>query len=201
MLQIRNLYCERGERLLFDQFDIECVPGDLVEVRGANGSGKSTLLRIIAGLAQDYEGSVSWQERGVVVHASEFRRISLYLGHASAVKGSLTPLENLVWLSELNGPVEKERALDALQQMQLAECEGVLCHHLSAGQQRRVALARLLTVDARLWILDEPFTALDAAGIAFLHILIQKQVEQGGIVILTTHQALSGLSGVKVVQL
>ncbi len=201
MLQIRDLHCERGERLLFDQLNIECTPGDLVEIRGANGSGKSTLLRIIAGLAQNYEGSVSWLEQGEVVPDSEFRRISLYLGHSSAVKPSLTPLENLTWLSELSGPVDQTRAEAALQAMQLAECESVLCHHLSAGQQRRVALARLLTVDAKLWILDEPFTALDAQGVSMLQRLIQRQAEQGGLVLLTTHQPLTGVSGVKLVQL
>ncbi|MEM8500543.1 MAG: cytochrome c biogenesis heme-transporting ATPase CcmA [Pseudomonadota bacterium] len=201
MLQLRDLRCERGERLLFDQFNVNCAPGDLVEIRGANGCGKSTLLRIIAGLAQDYEGSVTWLEQGVAVPASEFRSRSLYLGHSSAVKASLTPLENLTWLSELSGPVDHARAEAALQTMQLAECDGVLCHHLSAGQQRRVALARLLTVDAQLWILDEPFTALDAAGVTLLQSLIQQQAEQGGLVILTTHQPLTGVSDVKLVQL
>ncbi len=205
MLEIRELCCERGERLLFDQFNLVCGPGDIIEIRGANGSGKSTLLRILAGLAQDYSGTVSWRESAKQASSEvspiEFRRLSLYLGHASAVNASLTPLENLMWLTELTTPVDESRAIAALQQMQLGECEDVFCHHLSAGQQRRVALARLLTVDARLWILDEPFTALDSAGVDLLHQLIQHQVRDGGVVVLTTHLPLTGLAGVKVVQL
>ena len=155
LLSARGLGLERGGRLLFSELDFDLFPGQLVQIEGANGAGKTSLLRILAGLSRyGFEGSVS--------RPAEL----LFLGHHSAVKGLLTPRENLAWhVDGLNSP--DDAAIDqALELVGLYGYEDVPSHSLSAGQHRRVNLARLYLSRVKLWILDEPFTAIDKAGVA-----------------------------------
>ncbi|PIE39315.1 MAG: heme ABC transporter ATP-binding protein CcmA [Gammaproteobacteria bacterium] len=191
MLAVSDLSLERGGRLLFSDLSFSVGEGEMVQIIGANGSGKTSLLRVLAGLSR-------WALRGEVrfcgeplAKSAEFARQRLYLGHLSAVKGVLSPRENLRY--HLSGQFYPSlTAIDeALDAVGLYGCEDVPCHHLSAGQQRRVNLARLYLSDCKLWLLDEPFTAIDAAGIAALEQRMADHVRSGGAVLLTSHQTLA----------
>ena len=195
-LQARALYCERDDRQLFADLSFSVCSGDLLQLAGPNGAGKTTLLRLLAGLNHDYTGDVIWHDQPLQHVYSEYAHQRLYLGHLSAVKKSLTPLENLRWLMASEVPNE-DQLWGALEEAGLAGFEETPCQHLSAGQQRRVALARLCITQLPLWILDEPFTALDKEGVAWLEQKMQKQVNRGGAVIITSHHALEGIHGLR----
>lgn len=195
-LQARALYCERDDRQLFADLSFSVCSGDLLQLAGPNGAGKTTLLRLLAGLNHDYTGDVTWHDQPLQYVYSEYAHQRLYLGHLSAVKKSLTPLENLRWLMASEVPNE-DQLWGALEEAGLAGFEETPCQHLSAGQQRRVALARLCITQLPLWILDEPFTALDKEGVAWLEQKMQKQVNRGGAVIITSHHALEGIHGLR----
>ena len=195
-LQARALYCERDDRQLFADLSFSVCSGDLLQLAGPNGAGKTTLLRLLAGLNHDYTGDVTWHDQPLQHVYSEYAHQRLYLGHLSAVKKSLTPLENLRWLMASEVPNEDQLWV-ALKEAGLVGYEETPCQHLSAGQQRRVALARLCITQLPLWILDEPFTALDKEGVAWLEQKMQKQVNRGGAVIITSHHALEGIHGLR----
>lgn len=195
-LQARDLYCERDDRELFTDLSFSVCSGDLLQLAGPNGAGKTTLLRLLAGLNHDYEGDVLWQDQPLHQVYSEYAHQRLYLGHLSAVKKTLTPLENMRWLMSVEDVTDDE-IWQALEEAGLAGYEETPCQHLSAGQQRRVALARLCITRMPLWILDEPFTALDKAGVTWLEQKMQQQVSEGGAVIITSHHALEGISGLR----
>jgi len=183
MLQTRNLSCERNDVLLFEALTLHVRPGQLLRVTGGNGSGKSTLLRILCGLFSDYGGDVEWN----------LDDHPLYVGHRPGVKDLLTPVENLRWLSHLFGAsVTDEPILGALDGVDLGHCRDRLCGALSEGQRKRVNLARLFLLESPAWILDEPFSAIDAAGVDRLSRAMESQLEGGGIVLLTSHQAVEG---------
>lgn len=177
LLTAHKLSCERSGVLLFEDFDLSVSAGELLQIVGPNGSGKSSLLRILAGLSSYYEGRVTT--------VSPF----LYQGHKLGLKAMLSPLENLRWYISSQAHTHKtdEDILAALERWQLRGYEHQACYQLSAGQQQRVILARLLLSDAKLWLLDEPFTAIDQAGIAQLELLLLAHVEKGGAAVLTTH--------------
>jgi len=199
MLSAHHLTCVRGHRPLFAGIAFRVEPGSWAHVRGANGSGKTSLLRLLAGLARPDEGEVRWN--GAPVGGEEFRRELLYLGHGAAVKDDLTALENLHFAAGAEGAaLPEEAAQAALARFGLAGREDLPVRHLSAGQKRRVLLARTLTRSAKLWILDEPFTALDAKAIGALAQLLASHIEAGGMAVLTSHQAIP-LAGGQVVQL
>jgi heme exporter protein A len=186
---IRGLRCERDERLLFRDLSFAITAGEVVQVEGPNGSGKTSLLRILSGLSQQFDGELHWCGEPMPRAKLAFRADLFYLGHAPAVKALLTPLENLRW--SLAGETHTHKAIMAgLKEVGLYGYEDVPCFSLSAGQQRRVALARLYLTTARLWILDEPFTAIDKSGVAALEWHISAHAQRGGGVILTTHHAL-----------
>lgn len=185
LLRLEKLSCERDGRLLFDGLHLTVSGGECLELRGPNGSGKSTLLRAILGLFPDVTGTIE---------ASE----CLYLGHRLGLNGLLTAEENLCWYRALQ-PGGGDVA-EALARVGMAGYERVPCQHMSAGQQRRVALARLLVGAAPLWLLDEPFTALDAQGQGLVRALIAEQLDREAAVICATHQAL-GLSRARVLEL
>lgn len=191
LLEVKQLYCERDDRVLFDNLNFSLNAGEVLQIEGANGSGKTTLLRILSGLTGNYEGDIFW--RGELrSHAREsFNRSLLYFGHQPGVKAILTPLENLQWYAAMHPSIDAERIMPALEKVELRGYEDVPCHTLSAGQNRRVSLARLYLSDAPLWILDEPFTAIDKQGVSQKEQLIQHHADQGGAVILTTHHELS----------
>ena len=180
LLSARGLGLERGGRELFVDLDFALHAGELMQVEGENGAGKTSLLRILAGLSRfGFEGEV--ERPGEL----------LFLGHHSAVKGLLTPRENLAWHVDGLTNASDEDIDDALQRVGLYGYEDVPSHSLSAGQHRRVNLARLYLSRVPLWLLDEPFTAIDKAGVAQLEALFVAHVEQGGAIALTSHQALA----------
>jgi len=196
-LRLNNLSCERDERTLFSGLSAEFSAGEVVQIAGANGAGKTTLLRIICGLSSFHEGEVTWL--GKSSSSYEFRSSVLYLGHAPGLNASLTPMENLKWFYGLCGmqsPAAVEQNLDTLIRNALANTgmrgyEDVPCRQLSAGQQRRVSLARLYCSQAPLWVLDEPFTAIDKSGVELLEQRFAEHALNGGIVMLTSHQPLN----------
>ena len=189
-LESRALACERDGRLLFEGLDAHVNPGDMLQVSGPNGSGKSSLLRLLAGLMQPAQGEVRIAGKALIQQRAELAENLLWLGHAAGIKGLLSAEENLAWLCALHRPATALQVSHALMAVGLRGFEDVPCHTLSAGQQRRVALARLFLNAPALWILDEPFTALDKQGVAQLEQHLAQHCERGGMVILTTHHLL-----------
>ncbi|MGA4473091.1 cytochrome c biogenesis heme-transporting ATPase CcmA [Ectopseudomonas chengduensis] len=191
LLEAVALSCERDWRMLFEQLHFALQPGDMLQISGPNGSGKTSLLRLIAGLRQPTSGDILLQGQALAEQRSELARNLLWIGHAAGIKGLLTAEENLAWLCALHRPANREAIWQALQAVGLRGFEDVPCHTLSAGQQRRVALARLYLADTPpLWVLDEPFTALDKSGVAQLEAHLADHCERGGVVVLTTHHSL-----------
>jgi len=190
MLSAIDLSCVRGERPLFAGVDLAVGAGEWLHVRGANGSGKTSLLRLLAGLSQPARGEVRWGGKPVAEDAQAFRADLLFLGHHAAVKEDLTSLENLQLASQLDGGgLPRPEAAAALRRFGLKGREDLPVRFLSAGQKRRVLLARLLTRKAKLWVLDEPFTALDTRAVQMLGTLIGEHVADGGMAVVTSHQA------------
>ncbi|MDH1621943.1 cytochrome c biogenesis heme-transporting ATPase CcmA [Pseudomonas chengduensis] len=191
LLEAVALSCERDWRMLFEQLHFALQPGDMLQISGPNGSGKTSLLRLIAGLRQPTSGDILLQGQALAEQRSELARNLLWIGHAAGIKGLLTAEENLAWLCALHRPANREAIWQALEAVGLRGFEDVPCHTLSAGQQRRVALARLYLADTPpLWVLDEPFTALDKSGVAQLEGHLADHCERGGVVVLTTHHSL-----------
>ncbi len=183
-LAATDLACRRGDRILFKGLQFEVKPGQVVWLRGANGRGKTSLLRLLAGLSTPEAGQVSWP-------GTPTQRV--YVAHANALKEDLTVLESLRFLARLHGRADGEAALtEALRLFGMASRRDAFVRTLSQGQHRRVALSRLaLDTAATLWILDEPFDALDAEGIHTLNSLLTQHAALGGSVVLTSHQALT----------
>lgn len=180
LLSASGLALERGGRRLFSGLSVAVRPGQLVQIEGANGAGKTSLLRILAGLSRHgFEGRVT---RSVPL---------LFLGHHPAVKGLLTPRENLRWHPAGEGSHDDAAIEAALAAVGLYGYEDVPAHSLSAGQHRRVNLARLHLSTSPLWLLDEPFTAIDRDGVAALQALFVSHAERGGAVLFTSHQPLA----------
>lgn len=196
LLQAVNLQCERDKRILFRELSFSILPGTLTRVEGPNGSGKTTLLRILAGLNDAWTGELKWCGAPLASQREAFLRNMLYLGHRPGIKPLLTPLENLRALMAGRNPLSDAALRQALQGTGLGGYEDVPCRNLSAGQQRRVALARLLVADEPLWLLDEVFTAIDAEGVKALESLLQQRAAEGGAVLVTTHHDLA-LPGMK----
>ena len=195
-LKAINIRCERDDRVLFNDLSFQVKGGDLSQLAGPNGSGKTTLLRILSGLNRDYQGDVYWGDSPLVQVFEHYAQQRLYMGHLSAVKKNLTPIENLRWLMAQEQVPEAD-LWQALEQVDLLGYEETLCQYLSAGQQRRVALSRLIATKKPLWVLDEPFTALDKLGVAWLEQQLQQHVTAGGAVIITSHHALEGIAGLQ----
>lgn len=187
LLEAVGLASERDDRLLFDNLSFAVHAGTLTRVEGLNGSGKTTLLRILCGLAPALDGEVLWRGEPIAHTRETFQRDLLYIGHRPGVKTLLTPIENARSYLQPRRAVNDDAIMEALAQVGLEGFEDVPCHSLSAGQQRRVALARLYLSDERLWILDEAFTALDRRGVQALEKLLLRRAEAGGAVVLTTH--------------
>ena len=191
LISATNLTCIREERLLFDRLNIEINAGDIVQVEGPNGSGKTSLLRILAGLSQPFEGEVFFNKQSINQSREEFHQNLLYLGHLPGVKGEMNATENLSFNLALHGATDCSEDIEhTLAKVNLTGFEDSLASHLSAGQHRRISLARLYKSSAKIWILDEPFTAIDKQGVHALEQLFKAHITQGGCVILTTHQDL-----------
>ena len=185
------LACERDWRLLFEHLDLRLAAGDMVQISGPNGSGKTSLLRLLSGLMQPTAGDILLDGKPLAEQRSELAHNLLWIGHAAGIKDLLTPVENLSWLCALHHSLDSADIWQALEAVGLRGFEDVPCHTLSAGQKRRVALARLYLPGPALWMLDEPFTALDKQGVAQLEEHLTRHCEQGGTVVLTTHHSLS----------
>jgi heme exporter protein A len=190
MLSAHQLSCVRGERPLFAGLDFGVRAGEWLHVKGANGSGKTSLLRLVAGLTSPAAGEIRWCGKPTNEDAQAFRRDLLFLGHQGAVKEELTALENLELAAELDGcRLDRSEVVAALGRFGLKAREHLPVRFLSAGQKRRVLLARLVTRKARLWVLDEPFTALDTRAVDMLGKLIGDHLAEGGMAVVTSHQA------------
>lgn len=210
LLELRGVGCERDDAPLFEPVSLALAAGDIVQLEGANGVGKTTLLRCIGGLSSRWHGEMLWCGKALSRRRAEFAAATIYLGHAIGIKAALSPSENLRWWAGLRG-IATAKASDlkgasklkgtsaraaipaALERVGLGGYEDSPCYQLSAGQQRRVGLARLFLTDAPLWILDEPFTAIDRAGMAELTAWFVAHAEAGGAILFTSHQPLQAV--------
>ena len=190
MLKVSNLSCTRGERLLFANLGFALNAGECVHVQGDNGSGKTSLLRLLVGLSPAESGEIRW--RGELQADSSMREDLIYLGHHAAVNGDLSALENLHFAAMRDGgALDSSQADHALRRMGLSGREDLPVRVLSAGQKRRVLLSHLLIRQAKLWVLDEAFNALDVGAVDVLNQLIGQHLKSGGALVLTSHQPLA----------
>jgi len=190
MLTARKLCLIRGDRCLFREVDFALDAGELLFVAGANGSGKTSLLRAIAGLLDLESGDVLWNERPVSQNRQEFRASLVWFAHRVGFKGDLTPVQNLQFEAGLRA-FREVSIDDALARVGVEYGAELPMRVLSAGQQRRVGLARLILANAPLWMMDEPFTNLDSDGQALVRELIAEHLAGGGICAMASHQAVS----------
>lgn len=186
-LDAENLTCIRDDRTLFSDLSFRVESGQALVVSGRNGSGKTTLLRTLSGMRMPDEGSIRWCGDDIYRLGSDYNACTAYVGHRDGNKLDLTPLENLAFVRSLGDPHPDLQPAQALATVDLAGFEDVATRNLSAGQQRRLALARLLITRAPLWILDEPFTSLDTHGIAIMEELAHNHLVNGGMLVVTSH--------------
>ncbi len=188
-LEAEALACRRGDRLLFSGLDFALSDGEALQVEGHNGSGKTSLLRMLCGLSRPTAGEVRWRGRAIDRVGEEFNADLLYIAHQNGIKEELTGLENLALFARLRGETPAmDACLDALARMGLAGLQELPAAILSQGQRRRLALSRLLLSRAPLWILDEPFAALDRKAVALVQDTIERHLAGGGVLVMVTHQ-------------
>ena len=190
LLSLHSLGFERDDVLLFSGVSLDVCAGTIWQVLGPNGVGKTTLIRILATLLIPTQGELRWKGKPLSRARQQYLSNLLYIGHSQGVKPGLTPVENLNWWAGLQG----FRNLDTesvFEQIGLSGYQDSPCYQLSAGQLRRVALCRMLVSDAPLWILDEPFTAIDKQGVQLLEGLLDEHASKGGAVIFSSHQDMS----------
>lgn len=190
MLEVQGLTCFRQNRCLFAELNFVLSDHQICQIEGPNGAGKSTLLRAILGLFRPDEGKILWDGESTTQQAELFLQQVFFLGHKFAINSDLTPWQNLEFWAVLN-PTSNLDFTTALGLVGLTGLEHIPCHSLSAGQHRRVALARLWLTNTKLWILDEPFTAIDKSGVQLLQQRFDQHLQNGGMILITTHQDLS----------
>jgi heme exporter protein A len=191
MLEARSLECVRGQRRLFTDLSFSLQPGDGLELRGGNGSGKTSLLRMLCGLLPPTTGAVFWRGEPITGCRDAYLAAVTYVGHRAAVKDELTTLENLCVSSALSGfELTREEGRSVLRRMWLGGQENLQARHLSEGQHRRLALARLVTCRSALWLLDEVVSSLDEAAASSIAALIDRHLSRGGMAVIATHQDL-----------
>lgn len=195
LLEVADLFCERDDRVLFENLSFQLHSGQVLQLVGRNGSGKTSLLRVLCGLYHNYEGSVKFLQQDIAEDREQFHSALIYVGHHLSVKAGLTARENLTWYAKIHPQLEVGLIESALASVGLAGYEDAYCQNMSAGQKRRVNLARLFMLPVHaypqtIWVLDEPFTAIDVQGVATLEEKLLTYSRAGGAVILTTHQAL-----------
>ena len=192
MFSVSNLSCSKGDKRLFSGVSFTLQPGQWLHLEGDNGVGKTSLLRLVCGLSALEEGEITWNNQAVSKDPQTFRANLAYLGHQLALKDDLSPLENLQTDAAIVGrQLTASDAKQALAQMGLRGRENLPVRVLSQGQKRRTALARLLVSSAKLWVLDEPFVALDSMAQNALSEVINAHLAKQGMVLLTSHQAVS----------
>lgn len=200
-LEARGISCVRGERELFSRLDLEVFTGQCLHVRGENGIGKTSLLRLLTGLTSPESGDIFWNGHSIKNEASEYHSKLLFLGHRDALKEDLSAIENLRMYAAIDGvALSEQEAFSSLWRFGLRGREDLPVNCLSAGQKKRVLMARMLTRRAQVWILDEPFNALDAHAVEELQGLIAEHLESNGLVVLTSHQPLA-IPGMRVLDL
>jgi heme exporter protein A len=201
-LEARAVHLWRGEKHLLRGVSFALSSGELLQVVGPNGVGKTSLLRCVAGLLPTESGEIVWRGRQLPAGTDDFHQQLAYLAHVNGLKSDLTALENLHYGVAVRRAVSTDELRDTLQQLQIAACADLPVRALSAGQKRRVALARVMLTRAALWILDEPITNLDAAGIALFESRIAEHMRSGGMILTAAHQLLlQGQSGVRTLEL
>jgi heme exporter protein A len=190
LLQTRDLCCMRNDRLLFEHLNIRLDAGQMMVVEGPNGCGKTSLLRILTGLRLADGGEVLWRDQPIDRISGDYFEQVNYVGHHDGVKHELSCLENLRLAQAMGVPSQRDLD-DVLEQVNLYAYGETEVGSLSAGQKRRLALARLIATDALLWILDEPFTSLDKASMALFSELFERHLEQHGAIVMTSHHDIS----------
>ena len=200
VLKAEQLFCERDDRVLFRELSFSARAGEVIQIKGSNGSGKTTLLRVICGLNDNYHGTLKWFNEPIEDNQDDFYSSLIYLGHQVGVNKVLTPVENLRWSVGLRENVTSESIYQALAEIGLRGFEDSQCFSLSAGQQQRVSLSKLLLGTAIIWVLDEPFTTLDVDGVQLLEKLLGDHTRKGGVALVTTHHELS-LPDLKILEL
>ena len=200
VLKAEQLFCERDDRVLFRELSFSARAGEVIQIKGSNGSGKTTLLRVICGLNDNYHGALKWFNEPIEDNQDDFYSSLIYLGHQVGVNKVLTPVENLRWSVGLREKVKSEAIYQALAEIGLRGFEDSQCFSLSAGQQQRVSLSKLLLGTAVIWILDEPFTTLDVDGVQLLEKFLGDHARKGGVALVTTHHELS-LPDLKILEL
>jgi heme exporter protein A len=188
MLEVVDLVCARGERRLFQDLNFKLTTGELIYVHGPNGSGKTTLLRTLCGLALPEAGEVRWNGQNIRRLGEDYHREMAYVGHLNGVKDELTAFENLQVMGRLHGMADGQRAEAALKRLELTACAELPGKALSQGQKRRLALGTLLLAPKALWIMDEPFNALDVKAVGMIQGVLSQHLDKGGMAVLTTHQ-------------
>lgn len=192
MFEAINLGCIRGDRRLFAGLNFGIRPGELIELRGPNGTGKTSLLRIMCGLAAPAEGEIRWQDKNIRALGEEYYSNIAYLAHQNGVKDELSAIENLRISNALAGhPLTREEAGESLAEVGLSNYWHLPTRLLSAGQRRRIGLARLLVSQATLWILDEVLASLDNAAVELTRKVVTDHLSRGGMAIIATHQELA----------
>lgn len=191
MLRLDNISCQRGNRLLLAGVSARLEPGAALKLSGPNGIGKSSLLNVLIGLAEPEAGRVLWDDCELA-EVADFNQQLCFIGHQPGVSAKLSALDNLRYYCAAQLQLDSEGlAEEALQRLGILEFADRLVGELSAGQQRRVALARLILSKAKLWVLDEPYASLDTAGQALLNTLLQQHLATGGMLVLTAHHAIN----------
>ena len=189
-LCVEKVHVWRGDRHVLRGGSRTLGEGELLHVSGPNGSGKTTLLRVASGLLRPEQGTVTWLGRSIAAASAEFQTALAYASHEPALKGDLTALENLRFMVGLKRRVTTAELHASLERTGVAPCADLPARVLSAGQRRRVALARVLAFRAPLWLLDEPYSNLDAAGAALLSALLEEHVATGGLALVVAHHDL-----------
>ena len=202
-LRLESITCVRGDRTLFEELNLEIKPGSILRISGDNGSGKSSLLRILCGLLTPNAGKVFWGSDPITEDRDQFHGELIYLGHIPALKADFSAIENLMSLALLGGQsISNEEAMNALREAGLDRQAHRFIRTLSQGQKQRIALSRLLLPQPKsIWILDEPFNALDRDANRALQNLLINHVNRGGIVALSSHQDLQIDDNVRVIRL
>jgi heme exporter protein A len=189
-LCVEKVHVWRGDRHVLRGVSLDVHPGELMHVSGPNGTGKTTLLRVVSGLLRPEKGSVAWQGRSIAAAAAEYQSALAYASHEPALKSDLTALENLRFTVGLKRRVTAAELRSSLERTGVANCADLPARVLSAGQRRRVAMARVLAFRADLWLLDEPYTNLDGSGSSLLSALLAEHVGQGGMALVVAHHDL-----------
>ncbi len=190
IFKVNNLQCIRRDNILFQELGFILEDGGLLQIDGVNGSGKSSLLQMCIGLIQATEGNITWNSENINTSRYQFQSDMTYFGHTNGVKAGLTVLENMKVMHALSGSKNNINYSSILDQIGLSGMEDVLLSRMSAGQNRRVGLTRIFMTTSKLWLLDEPFNALDKNGKKIIEQLIVKHCAAGGMVIFATHQTM-----------